>query len=114
MCDWGSILCRRELLRQPGGQEKAIRVVEASLPVEDLTDIKLAMSWGYLSDIYTASSNWQKALFCLEQPRKFFSERSDYSGLLTVLEFERRIYWRQGNLRKKCGKPFPLLVNLSI
>lgn len=100
MCDWGSILCRRELLRQPGGQEKAIRVAEASLPSEDSIDVKLAMSWGYLSDIYTAAANWEKAQFCLERPRKFFSERSDYSSLLTVLEFERRIYWRQGNLRK--------------
>ena len=100
MSDWGSILCRRELLRQPGGQEKAIRVAEASLPGKDSTDVKLAMSWVYLSDIYTAAANWEKADLCLEQPRKFFSERNDYSGLLTVLEFERRIYWRQGSLRK--------------
>jgi hypothetical protein len=100
MCDWASILGRRELLRQPGGQEKALQVAEASLTEENSTDIKLAMSRVYLSDIHTATANWEKALFYLELPRKFFSERSDYSGLLTVLEFERRIYWRQGNLRK--------------
>ena len=99
ICDLGNILRRREFLRQPGGQEKAIRVAEASLPGKDSTDIKLAMSWVDMSDIYTATSNWDKALFYLEQPRKFFTERSDHSGLLSVLEFERSIYWRQGNLR---------------
>jgi tetratricopeptide (TPR) repeat protein len=100
MCDLANILRRRELLRQPGGQDKALRVAEASLPGNDAADMKLAMSWVYLSDIYTASSHWEKALLYLGPPRKFFNERNDYSGLLTVLEFERRIYWRQGNLRK--------------
>lgn len=100
LCDWGEILCRRERLRQPGVEKQAIEVLESSLPSEGSTDVKLAMTWVYLSDVYTAKGNWEKALSYLEPPRKFFSERRDYSGLMTVLEFERRIYWRQGNLRK--------------
>ena len=44
--------------------------------------------------------NWDKALFYLEQPRRFFTERSDYPGLLAVLDSERGMYGRQGNLRK--------------
>ncbi len=100
LCDWGGLLTRRARLRQPGVEEQAIRVLESSLPVEGSTDLKLAMSWVYLSDIYIAKCNWEKAIFYLEQPRRFFSERSDYPGLLFVLDFKRRIYSRQGNLRK--------------
>ena len=100
LCDWGSILCRREHLRQPGGEEKAVRVLESSLNMGVATDVKMAMSWVYLSDIYIAKSDMEKALSYLEEPRTFFSKRSDYSGLLAVLDYERRVYARLGNLRK--------------
>ncbi len=100
LCDWGSILCRRERLRQPGGEEKAVRVLESSLNMGVATDVKMAMSWVYLSDIFIAKCDMEKALFYLEEPRRFFSERHDYSGLLAVLDYERRIYTRLGNLRK--------------
>ena len=66
-------------------------------------DAKMAMSWVYLSDIYIAHTNWEKALFYLDQARQFFTERNDYSGLLTVLNYEQGIYGRQGNLRKVFG-----------
>lgn len=100
LCDWGSILCRREHLRQPGGEEKAVRVLELSLHMGVATDVKMAMSWVYLSDIYIAKSEMERALSYLEEPRTFFSKRSYYSGLLAVLDYERRVYARLGNLRK--------------
>src|SRR6266567_6248252 len=100
LCDWGSILCRRERLRQPGGEEKAVRVLESSLKMGVATDAKMAMSWVYLSDIYIAKCDMGKALSYLEEPRTFFNKRSDYLGLLAVLEYERRVYARLGKLRK--------------
>jgi tetratricopeptide (TPR) repeat protein len=100
LCDWGSILCRRERLRQPGGEEKAVRVLESSLNLRVATDAKMAMSWVYLSDIYIAKCDMEKALSYLEEPRTYFSKRNDYSGLLAVLDYERSIYARLGNLRK--------------
>lgn len=99
-CDWGSILCRREHLRQPGGEEKAVRVLESSLNMGVPTDVTMAMSWVYLSDIYIAKCDMEKALSYLEEPRKFFSKHLDYSGLVAVLDYERRVYARLGNLRK--------------
>ena len=99
-CDWGGLLCFRKRLREPGGEEKAIHVLEASLNAGVTTDLKLAMSWVFLSDIYTAKGQWEKALFYLDRARGFFTEGSDYSGLLTVLGNERDVYGRQGNLRK--------------
>jgi ATP/maltotriose-dependent transcriptional regulator MalT len=98
LCDWGEILRRREPLYQPDRKEKAIYVLESSLLMGGTTDVKLAMSWLYLSYIYASKANWEKALFYLDQARRFFSERNDYSGLLNVLDYERGIYWRQGNL----------------
>ena len=100
LCDWGGLLCNRKRLREPGGEEKAIHVLEASLNAGAATDLKLAMSWVYLGDIYTAKAHWKQALFYLDQARRFFTEDSDFSGLLTVLESERGIYERQGHLRK--------------
>jgi hypothetical protein len=100
LCDWGEILRRRERLRQPGVEDKAIHTLESSLDIGGAIDEKLAMSWVHLSDIYMAKVNWDKALFYLEQPRRFFTERSDYPGLLAVLDSERGMYGRQGNLRK--------------
>jgi hypothetical protein len=100
LCDWGVLLCKRKRLSEPGGEEKAIHILEASLNAGVATDLKLAMSWVYLSDIYTAKSHWEQALFYLDLPRRFFTESSDYSGLLAVLEYELGIYERQGNLRK--------------
>lgn len=100
LCDWGGILCRRERLRLPGMEEKAIHLLESSLHVRESIDVKLAMSWVYLSDIYIANANWEKALFYLDQAKHFFVERKDYSGLLAVLYQERGIYARQGNFRK--------------
>ncbi len=100
LCDWGEILCRREYLRQPGLEEKAIHLLESSLYLGGPSDLKLAMSWVYLSDVYRARANWEKALHYLDQSRRFFTKRKDNSGLLTVLDYERGIYERQGNLRK--------------
>lgn len=104
LCDWGGILRRRERLRQANGEEKAIRVLESSLQVGSAIDVKLAMSWVYLSDIYIANANWEKALLSFEQPRRFFAEHDDYSDLLKVLEYERGIYARQGIWREMFDK----------
>ncbi len=60
LCDWGNILCRRERLRQPGGEEKAIHLLDSSLEMGVATDVKIAMSWVYLSDIYIANTNWKR------------------------------------------------------
>ena len=103
LCDWGGILCRRERLYQPCIAEKAVHLLESSLKIGGSNDVKLAMSWAYLSDIYIAQTNWEKALFYLDQARTFFAERHDYSGLLNVLKYERGIYGRQGDLRKVFG-----------
>ncbi len=103
LCDWGDILRRWERLRQPGVEEKAIHVLESSLQLGSPIDVKLAMSWLYLNDIYITQANWERALFYLDQARRFFSERADYAGLLSVLDNERRIYARQGNFRKMFG-----------
>lgn len=100
LCDWGIILRRPERIYQPGGVEKAVHALEVCLNLGVTIDLKLAMSWAYLSDVYTAISNWERALSYLEQPRQFFSERNDYAGLLTVLDFERRNHWNGGSLRK--------------
>jgi hypothetical protein len=100
LCDWGILLCRRERLRQPGMEEKAIRILESSLTTGTAIDLKLALSWVYLGDIYIAKAQWGKSSSYLDQPRRFFTERNDYAGLLTVLEQERGMYGRQGNLRK--------------
>jgi tetratricopeptide (TPR) repeat protein len=100
LCDWGGLLRHRKRLREPGGEEKAIHVLEASLHAGAAIDLKLAMSWVFLSDIYIAKGYWDQALFYLDQARRFFTECIDYSGLLTVLEFERGINERQGNLRQ--------------
>jgi tetratricopeptide (TPR) repeat protein len=103
LCDWGGILCRTERLHQPGVEEKAIQVLESSLKLESVevpTDVKLAMSWVHLGRIYAARASWDKALFYFNQARQFFAERSDYSGLLKVLEEERAVYWGGGDLRK--------------
>src|SRR5258708_4706072 len=81
-------------------EDKAIHILESSLDIGGAIDEKLAMSWVHLSDIYMAKVNWNKALFYLEQPRRFFTERSDYPGLLAVLDSERGMYGRQGSLRK--------------
>ncbi len=82
LCDWGDILRRWERLRQPGVEEKAIHVLESSLQLGSPIDVKLAMSWLYLNDIYITQANWERALFYLDQARRFFSERADYAGLL--------------------------------
>jgi tetratricopeptide (TPR) repeat protein len=100
LCDWGAILRRRERLLQPGMEEKAIRVLESSLSSGVSTDLKLAMGYVYLGDVYSSKGEWKKAISFLEYPRKFFTERKDYSGLVTTLEFERRIYRREGDLHK--------------
>jgi tetratricopeptide (TPR) repeat protein len=100
LCDWGGVLSRRERISQPGMEEKAIDALETSLKMGGAIYIKLAMSWLYLNQIYRAKANWEKAFFYLEQAKRFFTEHSDTSGLITVLEYERRTYGRQGNLRK--------------
>jgi ATP/maltotriose-dependent transcriptional regulator MalT len=100
LCDWGEILSRRDRLRQPGVEEKAVHLLKLSLDIGGPPNVKLAMSWVYLSDIYTAKADWEKALFYLKQPKEFFTEHHDYSGLLSILEYERGIYVRQGDLRK--------------
>jgi tetratricopeptide (TPR) repeat protein len=58
------------------------------------------MSWLYLADIYISLRDWENALFYLEQTKRFFTGRSDISGILAVLDYERGIYARQGNMRK--------------
>jgi tetratricopeptide (TPR) repeat protein len=100
LCDWGAILRRRERLLQLGGEEKAIRVLESSLSTGVSTDLKLAMSYVYLGDVYSSKGEWKKAVSFLEYPKAFYTERKDYSGLVTTLEFERRIYRREGDLHK--------------
>jgi tetratricopeptide (TPR) repeat protein len=100
LCDWGEILCLRERIYQPGGIEKAIGVLETSLQLGAEIDVKLAMNWLYLSDVYAADSNWQRALSYLEQPKRFFTERGDNASLLLALFYERIVYRRQGNFRK--------------
>ena len=45
LCDWGEILRRRERLRQPGVEDKAIHILESSLDIGGAIDEKLAMSW---------------------------------------------------------------------
>jgi len=100
LSDWGGLLRRRERLRQPGMEEKAIQVLESSLHIGVETDAKLARSWLYLSDIYMAKANWEKSLSYLDQARRFIIEHNDNLSLLTLLSYERGIYGRQGNLRK--------------
>jgi len=100
LCDWGDILRRKGQSRQVYSEEKAVRVLELSLNVGYPVDVKLAMSWLNLSYIYGSKAEWEKALFYLDEPRRFFTERHDPSGLLNVLDYERLLYWRQGNLRK--------------
>jgi tetratricopeptide (TPR) repeat protein len=103
LCDLGGILCRTERLHQPGVVETAIKTLESSLRLGSLgvpTDVKLAMSWVHLGRIYAAQANWEKALLSFDHARTFFTERSDFSGLITVLEEERAVYWGQGNLKQ--------------
>jgi tetratricopeptide (TPR) repeat protein len=100
LCDWGEILCRRERFYQPGVEEKAVHLLESSLKVGGSIDLKLAMSWVYLSDVYIAKCNWEKALFYLDKSKGFFTEHANYLGSLIALECERGVYARQGNLRK--------------
>ena len=98
LCDLGEILCRRERLYQPGVEDEAVRLLKLSLEVGGSIDFKLAMSWVYLSDVYIAKCNWEKALIYLDQSKRFFTEHDNYSGFLTTLECERGVYARQGNL----------------
>src|SRR5207253_267658 len=56
LCDWGGLLCRRERIRQPGMEEKAVHLLERSLNMAGSTDVKLAIAWVHLSDICIARS----------------------------------------------------------
>src|SRR6266567_3607255 len=101
LCDWGGIQSHgRERINQPGIEAKATQALELSLNTLSTRDVKIAMSWVHLGDMYTATSNWENALAQFEQPKRFFTERNDYSGLLTVLDYQRGVYTRQGNFRK--------------
>lgn len=100
LCDWGEILCLRENLYRPGGIEKANQILQLSHDLVAAMDVKLAMTWLYLSDVYIARSRWKDALSYLEQPRRFFLDRDDNAGLLIVLFYERIIYRRQGYWQK--------------
>ncbi len=100
LCDWGELLCRGERIRQADAEEKAVQVLTSSLDMGVPADAKLAMNWVHLGQMYSAKAKWERALHYLEQARGFFAEYSDFSGLLAVLDFERGVYIRQGNLRK--------------
>lgn len=99
LCDWGWILKRREYLYKAGGIEKAIYTLQRSLDLTPL-DQKLARSLIYLSDVYTAKAEYQKAMEFLEQAQEFFSERNDFVGIIEVLLQERGIYGRQHNFKE--------------
>jgi len=100
LCDWGWMLRRREVVRGPGGLEVAVRVLQSSLSMGIPVDSKMVLSWVYLSDVYTSKPDWDNAVSCLEQARKFFINHTDYSAYLIVLDHERGIFARQGNWRR--------------
>jgi tetratricopeptide (TPR) repeat protein len=99
LCDWGSILKRREILYKEGGIEKALQTLQRSLDLTAL-DPKLACSLVYISDVYSSKAEYHKATEFLEQARQFFSERNDFVGVIDVLLQERGIYGRQHDFRK--------------
>ena len=95
--DLGWVLKRREYLRRPGMEARAISVLKRSLDADVPIDSKLAMGWIFLSDIYTAKAEWDEAVSYAHVAGTFFREHGDAVSLVYVLEHERGIFGRQGN-----------------
>jgi tetratricopeptide (TPR) repeat protein len=80
LCDWGSVLSRRERIGQPGGIEKAISTVERSLKLVPL-DAHLARGFFYLARVERYRAKWDEEASFLEKAKVFFEQRGDEYGL---------------------------------
>jgi tetratricopeptide (TPR) repeat protein len=100
--DWGWTLCRREILRRPGGEQNAIRALNASLNMGIPIDSKLATSWIYLSDVFVAKAAWNEAQRYLDEAVQYLIQSEDFFRLLEAYEYACGIYSRQGNWPKVC------------
>jgi tetratricopeptide (TPR) repeat protein len=100
LCDLGNILRRREFLRQAGGKQEAISILESCTSQGVKTDRKVAFSWAILADVYTAFIEWEHALVYIRKAKEFFKSINDDIGMLETLRSEIGVYVRQGNFRK--------------
>ncbi len=98
LCDLGGISRHREYVRTPGGEERAIRVLESVFEQGFDVDPKSAIAWTHLADVFIAKADWDKALSNIEKARVFFSSHGDSLGMLETLRHELGVYARQGDL----------------
>lgn len=80
LCDLGSILARNVRLNQPGGVEKALKVLERSQRFAPQIDAKLVSIFWNIRRIYSFKGELEKAIEFLEQQRQFFQQRDDKYG----------------------------------
>jgi len=80
LCDYGSVLCSREIRHQPGVLEKALRISELSIAIAPQLDDKLILNYDTQSNVYMNLGEWEKAFAALEHKLDFYQELKDEYG----------------------------------
>lgn len=100
LCDLGQILVRNVRLSQPGGIEKALKVLEQSQRLAPRIDAKLVTIFWHTRRIYTFRGEMEKAIEFLERQYQFFQQHDDKYGIVYTLGLLRHTYGLMGSWKK--------------
>jgi tetratricopeptide (TPR) repeat protein len=114
LCDWGEILVRSERLSQPGGTEKARRILEQSQKLAPQMDSKLISTFLYLHSIYNFKCDWEKGMSLLKQCQDWFEEHGDKYGAISMSGSLKEVYGLVGNWRDALNAQSQGLKELSL
>ena len=94
LSDWGDILSTAERLYQPGGPERAIQTIQASLELGKDIDFKLVLNYHILSTIYVTIGDSEKLWPCFEKAIEFFKSQQNKIGLIYTYRAIKGAYGR--------------------
>lgn len=100
LCDWGEISQLSNWLGEPGGSERAIRILDRSLRIAPQVDEKLIFAYCHMRGVFVQQGDTKSALDALQSPLKFFQDRRDLVGVVETLALIKSAYALTGDLRK--------------
>ncbi len=100
LCDLGQMLVRNVRLSEPGGIQRAIKVLERSQEFSPEMDSKLVFRYSHFQYIYTFQCNWNQDIVFAQKQYDYFLAIGDQYGVIYAVSLLKDIYALIGNWKR--------------
>jgi len=104
LCDLGTVKQRSRYVRQPGGLERLLQIVERSSKLLPLSDPKHTVNFFSLSGAYWRLGELDKSLQEAEKAVAFYSQANDIFGMARGFFASLEVYAVEGVTLFSCKK----------